>query len=225
MRQPPKRVLDLFCGAGGAAMGLHQAWPEAEIVGVDIKPQPRYPFKFVQADAMAVLANLSRGDFLGEFEPDFIWASPPCQKYSVGSHWVRGRAAIKDHPDLIADVRRSIQWFNLPFVIENVPQAPLLNPVFLCGSMFGLHCAKGYLKRHRNFEAPFPIEQLKCSHGARAVSVSGHGAGGMFGYRKANADEARELMGISWASREGVREAIPPAYSRYIAGQYLKGAE
>lgn len=193
-------------------MGLHQAWPDAEIVGVDIKPQPRYPFSFVQADAMEYP--------LEGF--DFIWASPPCQKYSIGSHWIRGKDAVKNHPDLIDGIRRRLLASRAPFVIENVPQAPLKHPVMLCGSMFGLHCAKGYLKRHRNFEASFPIVQLACKHNGRAVSVSGHGAGGMFGYRKANADEARELMQMPWSSREGVREAIPPAYSRYIAEQWSK---
>ena len=201
-------MLDLFCGAGGAAMGLHQAWPDAEIVGVDIKPQPRYPFKFLLGDALTV-------PYTGY---DFIWASPPCQKYSQGTHWVRGHAARQNHPDLINEIRC---WLpEVPRVIENVPGAPLEHPVMLCGSMFGLSGPKGYLRRHRHFEASFPIAQPLCAHNGRAVSVCGHGAGGLWGYRKANAEEARELLGIDWMTRDELAQAVPPAYSRYIAEQF-----
>ena len=209
MRPEPKRVLDLFCGAGGAAMGLHRAWPNAEIVGVDIKPQPRYPFRFTQADAMTF-------DLDGF---DFVWASPPCQHHSAGRYWVRGHKGTLNHPDLIAPVRERMN--GAPWVIENVEGAPLQNPVVLCGSMFGLQIAKGYLRRHRLFEATFSIAPLACVHGGTAVGVYGHGAGGMWKYRKATASEARQLLGISWMNRDEMREAIPPAYSEYIGRQYL----
>ncbi len=140
------RVLDLFCGAGGAAMGLHRAWPEAEILGVDIELQPHYPFRFVQDDAVKFpVAGY-----------DFVWASPPCQAYSRGGHWVRGKKNRIDHPDLIAPIRGRIAACKA-WVIENVEGAPLINPVMLCGSMFGLRIAKGYLRRHRLFEASFLI--------------------------------------------------------------------
>ena len=219
--QQPKRVLDLFCGAGGAAMGLHQVFPEAEIVGVDLHPQPHYPFKFYQMDAQVVVSNQSRGDFLGEF--DFAWASPPCQHYSRGKHWVRGHSGARgDHPDLIPWLQRAMRFLAPSWVIENVEGAPLQQPTTLCGSMFGLRIEKGYLRRHRLFESNFPIKPLQCSHAGTAIGVYGHGAGGMWGYRKANAGEARDLLGIDWMNREEMREAIPPAYSRYIAEQYLR---
>ena len=201
------RVLDLFCGAGGAAMGLHRAWPDAEIVGVDIKPQPRYPFTFVQGDAMT----------FPHIGYDFIWASPPCQKYSQGTHWVRGSAGKKTHPDLINELRRQLP--DIPWVIENVPGAPLHDPIVLCGSMFGLKCEKGYLRRHRHFEATFSIKQLLCNHTGRTVSVCGHGAGGLWGFRKADAYEGRALLGIDWMNRDEIAQAIPPIYSEFIAKQ------
>jgi len=213
------RVLDLFSGAGGAATGIHQALEEAklehEIVGVDIKPQPRYPFKFVLGDAMTFL--------LGGWS--FIWCSPPCQGYSSGRYWVRGHNGASEHPRLIEKLRIRLYSMlgNRDWVIENVQGAPLHNPVMLCGSMFGLNIAKGYLRRHRLFEALFPIKPLECAHGRQAISVCGHGAGGMWGYRKANAAEARELLGIDWMNRDELAEAIPPAYSRYIMQQWLSG--
>lgn len=202
------KVLDLFCGAGGAAMGLHRAWPDAEITGVDIKPQPHYPFTFIQADATSF-------PLCGY---DFIWASPPCQNYSAGRYWVRGKSAALQHPDLIASVRERMNA--TPWVIENVEGAPLKTPVILCGSMFGLKCEKGYLRRHRLFEASFALLQPACAHNGTAVGVYGHGAGGLYGYRKATAAQARELLQIDWMNREEMREAVPPAYSNWIAQQY-----
>src|SRR5258708_28352590 len=130
------KVLDLFCGAGGAAMGLPRAWPDAEILGVDIVPQPRYPFKFVQADAMTFPLE----------GYDFIWASPPCQAFSKTR-----RITGKEYPDLIDPIRQRFPT-RIPYVIENVTGAPLFAPVMLCGTMFGLKVI-----RHRNFETNFPF--------------------------------------------------------------------
>lgn len=137
----PRRVLDLFCGAGGAAMGLHRAWPGAKIVGVDIKTQPRYPFTFIQADAMTFP--------LDGF--DFVWASPPCQRYTqMLNHGLTPRAK---HPDLVARTRERLSI--VPHIIENVMSAPIRRDVVLCGEMFGLRVI-----RHRAFECSFGVVSL-----------------------------------------------------------------
>lgn len=132
-----KRVLDLFCGAGGAAMGLHRAWPGAEIVGVDIKPQKRYPFTFALADAL----EHSVEGF------DFIWASPPCQRYSRLQQF-----GFRNHPDLLPATRARLQRQSAPWVIENVYGAPLRFPAMLCGLEFNLA-----IYRHRYFEGSFQL--------------------------------------------------------------------
>ena len=225
MRQP-KRVLDLFCGAGGAAMGLHQAWPEAEIVGVDIQPQPRYPFKFMQGDWSEVGVCKHW---------DFVWASPPCQHYSEALNCRPGYA--EKHPDLVEAVRQTLMNCEVQYVIENVPRSPLLNPVTLCGLNFGLK-----VFRHRWFEASFPIatmEHVRHKKGATVrgemFSVFGHFGGGHRYYTKKNGEKVKFLrgtlkqwgdaMGIDWMERKELAQAIPPAYSRYIAEQFSKGAE
>ena len=237
MREAPKLVLDLFCGAGGAAMGLHRAWPEAEIVGVDIKPQPHYPFHFVQADAMTFPLN----GF------DFIWASPPCQGYTLMRHM--GKRAGEGAPRLIDPVRRRIR--NFLHVIENVVGSPLIDPITLCGSMFNLG-----VRRHRLFESSFFIDDLECRHnGDWPIAVWGDGRlsrqevrrqhrGPIAVYgdhpedsaihrqkddrpgltrRAATLEVGSKAMGIDWMEWKELTQAIPPAYSQYIAEQYLKG--
>lgn len=207
------RVLDLFCGAGGAAMGLHRAWPDAEIVGVDIEPQPRYPFEFVQADAMT-------------YPPDgfdFIWASPPCQDYCA----LKGLAKRK-RGMLIAPIRKRLIEAGAPYVIENVAGSDLINPITLCGSMFGLG-----VWRHRRFELSeeAPLFLPACNHAACPEPVDVTGTGGPFnGVRKApgggisrkprNLAHAREVMGIDWMTRPELSEAIPPAFSMFVANLF-----
>jgi DNA (cytosine-5)-methyltransferase 1 len=200
----PARVLDLFCGAGGAAMGLHRAWPEAEITGVDIRPMPRYPFRFIQADAMIFPLD----------GYDFIWASPPCQRYSIATP----NAYRMRHPDLIANIRERLRKNGKPFVIENVPGARsiLRETLMLCGSMFGLG-----IWRHRYFEMwPSEIAILTppCNHSNIPVLISGT--------RRRNNDrseftaqQCREASGLDWMIRTEMDQAIPPAYSEYIARQ------
>lgn len=222
------RVLDLFCGAGGAAMGLHQAWPDAEIVGVDTKPQPRYPFTFVQADAMTFP--------LEGF--DFVWASPPCQAHTA----MKTMYNAKTHADLIPATRVKLIAANIPYIIENVEGAPL-NPesIRLCGTMFDLGCDDAELRRHRIFESSFLLTAPNCRHGSRDVvgvygghlrnrrrrTIGIYGEGCRDGRRKSdrgvpdfNIEDGRRAMGIDWMTIAELCQAIPPAYSRYIAEQF-----
>ncbi len=125
------KVLDLFCGAGGAADGYHQAG--FEIVGVDIKPQPHYPYEFILADALWILDQLYEWPNL--MKADFIHTSPPCQRFStMTKRWNRQEI----HPDLIMPLREKLIKLEIPYIIENVPGAPLQKPIKLCGSMFNL---------------------------------------------------------------------------------------
>lgn len=203
-------MLDLFCGAGGAGEGYYRAG--FEVIGIDIKPQPNYPLEFRQADAMDVLANLELGEFAA------IHASPPCQAYSVAKN-IGGRL---DHPDLVGPVRERLIALGVPWVIENVPGAPLIDPITLCGLTFGLN-----VKRHRLFEsnvaiAPPPV--CPKGHPGDWVTVFGGGAPKLpDNRRRAPADAARVAMGIDWMTRSELSQAIPPAYTHYV-GFHLRAA-
>lgn len=202
------RILDLFCGAGGASMGYRQALPDAEIIGVDIAPQPDYPFTFVQADALTPPFNLS--DF------DLIHASPPCQDYSpMTNRWG------SEHPRLIAKVRTLIN--HRPYVIENVEGASrdMATTVKLCGSMFGLPT-----RRHRLFETSFLVWGLSCGNHEGHIPVYGKPDGRrLLGTPEsptlkawASVADGQLALGIDWTDDwHQLREAIPPAYTRYIA--------
>lgn len=207
------KLLDLFCGAGGAAKGYHDAG--FTVVGVDIEPQPRYPYEFHHADAMTFP--------LDGF--DAIHASPPCQHYSYASNCRPGLAA--KYPDLVGPVRERLQATGLPYVIENVPGAPLHDPVELCGCHFGLTVmfggAKFGLYRPRLFESNFPIPQPgPHRHEHRAFSVFGHGRPGNRPDMKGPgyAAAARAVMGCEWMRRDELDESIPPAFAEY-AGLHL----
>jgi DNA (cytosine-5)-methyltransferase 1 len=197
-RGPRLKALDLFCGAGGASMGLHHAG--FEITGVDIEPQPHYPFKFHRADALTFP--------LDSF--DFIWASPPCQAYTLCQ-----RIRSNSHPDLISSVRERLEHCGTAWVIENVVGAPLRKPVELCGTMFGLRTY-----RHRLFECSFPVRTPP--HPAHTAPLRKMGRplrAGEFMHIVGNfsgATEAREIMGTPWMPRDRMREAVPPAYAEYI---------
>lgn len=209
------RVLDLFCGGGGAAMGLHMAWPDAEIIGVDINKQSNYPFKFKQGCAVDFLEN----EILLGHRYDFIWASPPCQAHTRKSaNWGRKRTNWIEHPCFIEGTRKLLEKSGSNWVIENVPGAPIRHDLMLCGSMFGLK-----IRKHRYFEANFPLKQpdAVCSHDGLYNPWQGSGR---------SAEKLREAMGIDWlpisggASRKrgytgDLFNAIPPAYSHYIAMQ------
>ena len=205
------RLLDLFCGAGGAAMGYHRAG--FDVVGVDLAPQPHYPFEFHQADALTYP--------LDGF--DAIHASPPCQAYTMAARLHPGTAS--NHPDLVDETRQRLRASGLPYVIENVPGAPLRGAMLLCGSMFGLRIAK-----HRVFEASFPLPILApaaCDH--RDLYDPWHGLG-------RTGDQHRAAQGTPWTPTQGgsgrakgvtgdVSNAIPPVYTEWIGAQLLAAIE
>jgi DNA (cytosine-5)-methyltransferase 1 len=211
----PTRVLDLFCGAGGAAMGLHRAWPGAEIVGVDIKHQPRYPFRFVQDDVL----GFAVAGMISAF--DFVWASPMCQHYAAIAYHGRKRG-IK-YPDQISDTRNLLLASGVPWVIENVPGSPLHYPTMLCGAMFPP--MRTY--RHRLFESSFRWEPLPHpKHVVRTMAKQLRRKehffkSGMF--VSVAGDAGREVsaiaMCIDWMTGDEMSKAVPPAYSEYIARQ------
>lgn len=216
MRRP--RLLDLFCGAGGCSVGYHRAG--FDVVGVDINPMPRYPYQFIQADALEYVAQHGH-------EFDAIHASPPCQAHSVlGAVW-RGRSDYDDrHPDLVPITRQTLIALRKPYIIENVVGAPLMYPTLLCGAMFGL---KVY--RHRLFEtsffmlAPPHVSHKDKTPGAgRGKSPKGFisvtGNGGSVNLGMPYLDYARGAMGITWMNRDELSQAIPPAYTQYI-GEHL----
>jgi len=194
------RALDLFCCAGGASAGLRMAG--FDVVGVDIKRHDRYPFEFICADALSHPLD----------GYDFIWASPPCQ-----AHTKAQRIQGNSHPDLIDPIRRRLVKTGVPYCIENVEGAPLIDPILLCGSMFGIRTY-----RHRLFECSFPVEQPEHPEHKSPLRKMGRPVrDGEFMHIVGNfsgADLAREIMGMPWASRDELREAIPPVFSEYIGG-------
>lgn len=214
------RLLDLFCGAGGAAMGYHRAG--FEVVGVDINPQPHYPFRFIQADALDVLRHWDWREH-DLMEPYFhaIHASPPCQAYS----WSAKRWTEIPRADLVAPTRDLLLATGLPWVIENVVGAPLVDPLVLCGTQFGLEVI-----RHRLFESNVMLlgPGGKCHHVGTVqdgtyVTVAGHGGDNIRG-RGSRAAKQR-AMGIDWMTDEELNEAIPPAYTEWIGRQLLAALE
>jgi Site-specific DNA methylase len=202
------RALDLFCGAGGVTRGLQLAG--FDVTGVDLVASPRYcGDAFVHGDALDVPLD----------GYDFIWASPPCQRYSVFS---RNLGTAGNHPDLVAAVRRRLADAAVPFAIENVEGAPLLARVVLCGTMFGLP-----LIRHRLIETSFPIAHLlpPCRHTGGEIPVYGHGTPKWHRDRLGRGIRLAEkcaAMGIDWMTRDELSQAIPPAYAEFIGGLALE---
>lgn len=198
----PLTALDLCCGSGGASVGLHRAG--FNVVGVDIAPQSRYPFPCILANALDI-------DFHGF---DLIWASPPCQAHSP----LRFVTGI-EYEDFIEPIRKKLTANGKPYIIENVPGAPLRNPVMLCGTQFGLR-----VFRHRIFESnlpltppahhphPYTIGSHRGSNRGEFITVTGNN----FQVR-----QAKEAMGIAWMHADGLAQAIPPAYSEYLARQVI----
>ena len=214
------RLLDLFCGAGGASMGYYKAG--LEVVGVDIEPQPHYPFKFHLADALTYP--------LDGF--DAYHASPPCKADNQGVLCRPERGMLRaKYPRLIAPIRERLLLTGKPFVIENVPltRGQLRNPIMLCGTMFGLK-----VKRHRyfelhGFEILFMPSTCGCkgkvgftnassgfssfANGANLISVAGHNF---------SVKDAQQAMGINWMGQVGLSQAIPWAYTYYIGTHMMK---
>ncbi len=207
------RLLDLFCGAGGAAMGYVRAG--FDVVGVDIAPQPNYAgHMFVQADAIDfLLANFSKFDA--------FHASPPCQAHSALGKGTNDNS--EDYPDYLEATRAVLSATGKPYVIENVQGAPMQNPITLCGEMFGLRVI-----RHRLFESNVLLMQPEhIKHRGRVAgwrhgekfdgpyfAVYGNGGG------KGSLEEWRDAMDMPWCQTKlEIAEAIPPAYTEYIGKQ------
>ncbi|MDP9225113.1 MAG: DNA cytosine methyltransferase [Actinomycetota bacterium] len=210
------RLLDLFCCAGGASVGYDRAG--FEVVGVDLSPQPNYPFEFIEADAL----KLDR-EFLASF--DAVHASPPCQSYSDLAK--RNRNAHM-WPRLVEPVRKVLRRLAVPYIIENVEGAPLLNPVVLCGTMF----PNLRVIRHRLFESNIPLEVL--AHGPHPLVFTHDKRKAHYG--KLDQDlsfvqvtgggnctiaNAKDAMGIDWMTKNELNEAIPPAYTEYLGIQVM----
>lgn len=214
-------LLDLFCGAGGASRGYADAG--FEVLGVDINPQPRYPFSFVQGNALEI-------DLL-QFEAVAIHASPPCQFATLLKHAPGG----KEHPNLIPATRKRLIETGLPYIIENVEPAFqwLRNPLLLCGTMFGLKAQGCELQRHRLFELTFYARNHMCLHSggpvigvygghARKRSAKHGGRGTRDAWEGGHREASSEAMGMDWATLAEMSEAIPPAYTKYIGEALMK---
>lgn len=211
-------LLDLFCGAGGAAKGYHDAG--FDVIGIDINPQPRYPYRFIQGDALdAMVAAMT-------WRVDAIHASPPCQAYSTTAS-----LHCNEYPRLIEPVRDLLRATRLPYTIENVAgaRADLIEPITLCGSSFGLD-----VRRHRLFEVHgFEVGMVPpCAHHDQPepVDVTGTGSSrtgprldgkGGNSRKPRNLAHARAAMGIDWMTRPELSEAIPPAYTQWIGERLM----
>lgn len=194
-------------------MGIHRAG--FDVTGVDIAPQPRYPFRFVLADAMTY-------DLSGF---DFVWASPPCRRYTRAQNASKN---AESHPDLIAPMRERLQAWGGLWIMENVKGSPLINPATVCGLALGLQ-----VKRHRLFESNILLLTPPCpSHDQDYYVIFGHecrnrvrmGADpkGTRSGRRNKIEVGRRAMGIDWMNRRELSEAIPPAYSELLARQIMR---
>lgn len=206
-----RKILDLYCGAGGASMGYHLAG--FEVTGIDLKHGKRYPFTYRRMSVLDLTAN-----DLQAF--DFIHASPPCQTFSITKNLRIAQGKSTDKLDLLEPTRKLLIESGKPYVIENVKGAPLINPVQLCGSSFGLK-----VRRHRLFESNLPIKGSECDHKSQGRPVGVYGSmkdeipnGGK---TAESLSEGQSAMGIDWMLWGELVEAIPPIYTQYI-GQQVK---
>jgi DNA (cytosine-5)-methyltransferase 1 len=205
------KLLDLFCGAGGASVGYHRAG--FEVTGIDLKHGKRYPFTYIRGDVMEYIHDI---DFMRSF--DVIHASPPCQTFSATKHLRNAQGKSTDKQDLVEPVRSALIAAGVPYVIENVMGAPLVNPITLCGSAFGLR-----VRRHRLFESSEQLIGTTCSHAAQGKPVGIYGSmrdeipNG--GHTAKTMQEANLAMGIDWMIWGELVESIPPAYTQYIGEQ------
>ena len=205
------KLLDLFCGAGGASAGYAAAG--FEVHGVDLKHGKRYPYTFVRADVLDILRDKN---YLNQF--DVIHAGPPCQTHSITQHLRNAQGKTTSKLDLIPETRAALIKSGKPYIIENVPGSPLINPIQLCGSSFGLK-----VRRHRLFESNMALVGSVCDHKSQGRPIGVYGSLNdeipKGGKTAATIDEARNAMGISWAIWTELVEAIPPAYTKYLGGQ------
>ncbi len=225
------RVLDLFCCEGGAGAGYARAG--FDVTGVDINPQPRYPFAFRQADVLALDPA-----WVASF--DAIHASPPCQAHTA----MKTMHNAKVHADLIEPTRAMLKASGRPWIMENVVGAPLEAPILLCGTMFGLGVEDAELRRHRLFEASWPLLFVpQCQHGSRdtigvygghvrnrrrARTIGVYGEGARDSRRKFDkgvpdftSDQGRAAMEMDWATIAGLSQAIPPAYTEWLGRELM----
>ena len=219
------RLLDLFSCAGGAGMGYYRAG--FEVVGVDIQPQPHYPFEHHVGDAL---------DFVLRHHEEFdaIHASPPCK-----THTRLKAFSASHHVDLIDETRTALEATDLPWIIENVEGAPLRDPVILCGSSFDLG-----VRRHRLFESNLPLTAPPCDHAKQDAASPGYPVkryhsgqpvvvmspvigvyGRGQGLGKGEVELWRKAMGIDWMNKDEMREAIPPAYTEHLGRQLLAAVQ
>lgn len=193
-------------------MGYHQAG--FDVVGVDIAPRPRYPFEFVQADALSLDPA-----FVASF--DAIHASPPCQAHTS----MKTMPDAREHINLIPGTRALLKASGLPYVIENVVGAPLIDPVRFCGSMFGLGAKGAQLRRHRDFETNWLLMSPgTCKHTTPTIGIYGEGCRDSRRKHDKTIPEftvidGRAAMEMPWATLAELCEAIPPAYTRFIGAQ------
>lgn len=205
------RLLDLYCGAGGAAEGYRRAGFD-EILGIDIRPQKHYPFEFTQADALQFMSSpCSLAGF------DAVHASPPCQRYSriTGS---RKGGELK-HPDLVDPTRKMLIASGLPYIIENVVGAPLIDPIMLCGWTFGFETY-----RHRLFEGSFPLTAPVHKRHETPASSAGNWKPGTFisiAGHFAPVAMGRTALDIDWMTQGELAESVPPYFTEYVGRQLL----
>lgn len=211
------RALDLFCGAGGVTKGLQLAG--FHVTGVDIKPQPNYcGDDFLEADALEIEPGIIRGRL------SLIWASPPCQRFTA---YRRRAGHVQPAGNLIPETRAMLARIGVPSVIENVQGAPLENPALLCGSMFGLE-----VRRHRLFEASFPLEVPACNHASQqgdfppATNRTNRRKTAEIGVYRIPLETQKRAMGVDWhCTLHELSQMVPPAYSEYIGRAFLAQRE
>lgn len=206
------KLLDLFCGAGGASSGYSRAG--FDVTGIDIKHGKRYPFTYIKGDVRDYLHQ----EFLNQF--DVIAASPPCQTHSITQHLRNAQGKTTAKIDMIPETRTALMASGKPYIIENVEGSPLINPIKVCGSSFGLK-----VRRHRLFESNLTLTGTNCRHKQQGKPVGIYGSmrdeipnGGHTAKTMAQANDA---MGIDWMIWGELVESIPPAYTEFIGRQVM----
>jgi DNA (cytosine-5)-methyltransferase 1 len=210
------KLLDLFCGVGGASVGYAEAG--FQVHGVDLKHGKRYPFIYTRANVLDILKDQ---EFINQF--DVIHASPPCQTHSITKHLRNAQGKSTSKVDLIPETRAALIASGKPYIIENVPGSPLINPIQLCGSSFNLK-----VRRHRLFESNMPLQGSVCDHKRQGRPIGVYGSLNdeipQGGKTAATIDQARKAMGMDWAIWTELVEAIPPAFTKYLGEQLRRHA-